>query len=160
MHVWIIVLISIVSFLVVALVTALITAEIVSSRDKDVFYRPRPCDEVININSLLQLESKQDCEVNGATGTYYYIGNDTDFDFVVSKLMISPQDICIQYCTSFGNSGCSGPEYKGASAEESYIFCSYQTSQGGCIPPIPMAAKGTTLFYAYSPTSKMCTNIP
>jgi len=119
------------------------------------------CTQTININTLIQIpETGFNCIQNGVTGSLYYIGNlgTGQYDYVVAPFTLQPLDVCIGFCTGYTGGNCSGPNYNGQSAQDNFNHCMSQLSSTTCTPPIPIAAKGTTIFYAYSPTCNICDN--
>lgn len=120
-----------------------------------------PCSQNINISSLIQIPTTgADCAQQGRTGTYYYIGNlgSGQYDYVVAKWGTQPFDVCIDFCQGFTGGMCTGPSYGGKSAQDNFDNCMKQLSSNTCTPPIPLAAQGTFLYYAYSPTCNICDN--
>lgn len=120
-----------------------------------------PCRQTVNFNSLIQIpEIGADCVHNGKTGQFYYIGNlgTGSLDYVVAAWGNQPHDVCVDFCLSFDNGSCSGPNYNGKSAQDNYDQCISQLSSTTCTPPVPIAAKGPILYYAFSPTCNICSN--
>lgn len=130
-----------------------------------------PCSQSTNISSLIQIpNSGSNCVQNGQTGSLFYIGNlgNKELDYVVAPWKTQPLDVCIGYCSQFksnefksgGVSGgtCTGPNFNGKTAQANFNNCMTQltTSVSGCVPPIPLAAKGTIVYYAFSPTCRIC----
>jgi hypothetical protein len=126
------------------------------------------CSNVIDPSQLLQISSDWEyCTTGDATqGTLYYIGctGDRSLNFVVSPTPQSPLNVCISYCdrytpppsgtTGFGT--CTGPDYNNKSAQDNFNTCMSQLNPTNCIPPLPLAVNGTTLYYAYSATPRVC----
>lgn len=118
-----------------------------------------PCRSSVNISSLIQIpDSLPNCVQNGVTGSLYYIGNlgSQNYDFVVAPWGSQPLNVCIGFCTGYTGGICNGPNYNGRSAQANFDRCMQQLSSTDCIPPLPLAARGTTLYYGYSPTSNIC----
>jgi len=114
------------------------------------------CTETVNINTLTQLTSENNCVYQGETGRYYYIGNTGSYDYVVSAIPTSASNVCAQYCDQVSNGNCTGPNYNNLTAQQNYNICMSQLGVTGCIPPLPLAAIGTQFYYAYSPTNVLC----
>lgn len=112
-----------------------------------------PCSEVTNISSLVQIGDLPECIVNGVSLNRYYIGRITDgkYNFTVSPYKNQPLDVCISFCSKYDGKICTGPEYNGKTAQENFESCMEQLSSTVCKPPIPIAAKGTILYYPLQP---------
>ena len=119
-----------------------------------------PCSDNINISSLIQItDATPVCVQNGVAGSLYYIGQtNLQYDYVVAPWGTSPLDVCVGFCTGYTGGQCSGPQYAGASAQQNFDKCMSQLSSTGCAPPIPIAANGTILYYAFTPTCNICDN--
>ena len=94
--------------------------------------------------------------------TLYYIGNlgDQTYDYVVSPWPNNPQLVCASYCSPPPVDGvCSGPIFSGRTAQENYDLCLAQLIPNDCLPPAPLAVKGITEYFAYTPTSLICESI-
>jgi len=118
-----------------------------------------PCSQNVNISSLLQIpENGYNCVRAGITGSLYYIGNlgDKTYDYVVAPYTTAPFTVCVSFCSNYSQGVCTGPSSSGKSAQENFNNCMSQLSSTECTPPIPIAVKGTTLYYAYLPTCKYC----
>ncbi|CAH6420867.1 Hypothetical protein HVR_LOCUS1310 [uncultured virus] len=117
------------------------------------------CSQNINISDLTQipLGTGTNCTQNGITGSLYYVGAiNSNYDYVVAPWQTQPLVICIGYCTSYTGGNCSGPTASGKTAQENFDNCMSQLSSTTCTPPIPIAARGTILYYAYAPTCGVC----
>lgn len=122
---------------------------------------PPPCNQSTDISSLIQIpDTGADCVQRGTTGSLFYIGNlgSGQFDYVVAPWGNQPFNVCIGFCTGFTGGICSGTDYNGQSAQDNFNHCMSQLSSTTCAPPLPIAARGTTLFYALSPTCNICQN--
>lgn len=121
-----------------------------------------PCSQNINVSSLIQIPINNStiCSQQGITGTYYYIGNldSGQYDYVVAKFGTQPLDVCVGFCTGYTGGICNGPTYNGKSSQQNFDTCMSQLSSTTCTPPIPIAAQGTLLYYALSPTCNFCDN--
>lgn len=121
-----------------------------------------PCSQNINISELIQIPTNEstNCAQQGATGTFYYIGNlgGGQYDYVVARWGTQPFDVCIDFCRGFSGGVCTGPDYAGQSAQANFDRCMSELSSTTCSPPIPIAAQGTFLYYAYAPTCSICDN--
>lgn len=120
-----------------------------------------PCSQNVNISDLVQIpDTGANCLQSGATGSLYYIGKITNgvWDFVVAPWGTQPSDVCTSFCSSYSNGTCTGAVYNGVSAQTNYNECIQQLSSTSCTPPVPIAAKGTILYYANSPTCRICDN--
>jgi len=116
-----------------------------------------PCSKSVDISSLIQIPSDYpSCIQEGEKTSKYYVGKlNPDFDFVVAPFQSSAKNVCIGYCTTFLNGVCSGSE----TSQQNYDNCIKQlTPTTDCIPPIPIAAIGATLYYPFSPTCNTCEN--
>lgn len=121
-----------------------------------------PCSRDINVSSLIQIPTNgsANCIQQGSTGTFYYIGNlgSGEYDYVVAAWGSKPFDVCIGFCHGYTGGACTGPIYAGKSAQTNFDNCMSQLSSSRCTPPIPIAARGTILYYPYSPTCNVCSN--
>ncbi len=117
------------------------------------------CSSNVNVSSLVQIPNTgANCLQNGATGPLYYIGSISSYDYVVAPWGTQPLDVCVHFCESYSNGKCTGPNYNGQSAQSNFNSCMTQLSGTGCSPPVPIAAKGAILYYAFSPTCNICDN--
>lgn len=120
------------------------------------------CNQNVNISSLLQIpdNNSTECIQNGRKTSLYYIGTlgTGSYDYVVAPWATQPLDVCVGFCTGYTEGICSGPNYNGRSAQSNFNNCMEQLSSTRCRPPIPIAAKGTIIYYAYSPTRNICDN--
>lgn len=158
MNATVVILIVVIVLLAIALCVAGVFL-IIYKEDYDRTEKPRPtCTEGTNPNYLLQLDSSYDCEVNGETGTYYYLGATGGY-YVVSTTPLSSEDVCNKFCTSFAADGtCIGPTFDGSTANDNYRLCLDELNPSDCIPPVAMAAKGSILYYPFAPTPAICEN--
>lgn len=122
-----------------------------------------PCNQNVNLQSLIQIpDSGFNCVQEGVTGSKYYIGQlgNLQYDYVVAPWTSQPLDVCIGFCTGYtgGTTGgkCSGTNWNGKSAQVNFNNCMSQLSSTTCIPPAPVAARGTILYYPFSPTDRIC----
>lgn len=150
----ILIVVSVIMTIIVAIL--LIVAQVRYSKSNDNVKANQQCADTININTLVKLDSTYNCEVDGDVGTYYYIGASGNYDYVVSELLISPLDVCLQYCASLSGVVCTGANYNSLTAQQNFDNCMSQLNPTDCIPPLPLGAIGTNLFYPYSPTNKIC----
>lgn len=119
------------------------------------------CSNNINISDLIQipLGTATNCTRNGVNVSYYYVGDiNPNFDYVVAPWSTQPLDVCIGFCTNYRDGVCTGATASGRTAQENFDRCMMQLSSTTCNPPIPIAARGTILYYAYSPTCAICDN--
>lgn len=116
------------------------------------------CDQDIDIASLVQVKDR--CIQSGVATSLYYIGssNNSKYDFVVAPWKTQPLDVCVGFCTSYSSGVCNGPNSNGKSAQINFNHCMDQLSSTTCSPPIPIAADGAIIYYAYSPTCNICDN--
>lgn len=122
-----------------------------------------PCDQNFDISSLIQIPSSGfNCVQQGVTGPLYYIGQlgNQQFDYVVAPWGTQPLDVCVGFCTGYTGGNCSGPPFNGQSAQNNFNHCMSQLSSTTCAPPIPLAARGTIIYYAFSPTCCICDGCP
>lgn len=120
-----------------------------------------PCSEYVDISTLQQIPSTgADCVQSGATGLLFYIGglSGGTYDYVVAPWGTLPIDVCVGFCTGLSGTVCSGPNYKGLSAQTNFNNCMAQLTPTNCLAPLPIAAVGNSLYYAYSPTCNKCDN--
>lgn len=98
------------------------------------------------------------CKIQGRDTSYYYLGliSNGRYDLVVAPFARAPLDVCIQFCCSYDKGMCTGPDYGGQTAQANFDRCMSQLTPTDCIPPLPIARKGSTLYYAYSPTCSTC----
>lgn len=118
-----------------------------------------PCSTAVNISSLIQIPPGTDtnCTQGGVTGTLYYLGDlDENFDYVAAPWGTQPLDVCIGFCTGYTGGICTGAVSSGKSAQDNFNNCMNQLSSTTCATPLPIAVRGTTLYYAYSPTCLSC----
>lgn len=120
------------------------------------------CSQNINIDTLIKIpDVGANCIQQGVPTNLYYIGKlgDQTYDFVVATYGNSPLNVCSGYCQGgVINGQCTGPSYAGKSAQENFNICMSQLTSTTCEPPIPLAAKGTDIYYALSPTCRACDN--
>ena len=110
-------------------------------------------------DDLLIIPSDQpSCLQNGQSTPYYFIGNlgDQSLDYVVSPWGTQPNDVCVGFCSSLVDGVCTGPIYNGRTAQDNYTRCLAELSSTTCIPPKPLALKDNRLYYAFSPTCRVC----
>ena len=120
-----------------------------------------PCSTAVDIASLVQIpmDMETNCTQNGVKGSLYYLGSlDENYDYVAAPWGTQPLDVCIGFCTGYTGGVCTGATYGGKSAQVNFDNCMAQLSSTTCATPLPIAAKGTTLYYAYSPTCLSCDN--
>jgi hypothetical protein len=121
-----------------------------------------PCSQTVDIGSLIQIPATgANCIQNGQTGSLYYIGNlqGSVFDYVVAPWPTQPKNVCVSFCNNGLSGGvCKGDDYSGRSADENYQNCMKQLTTNSCLPPIPIAAKDSILYYAFLPTYRACQN--
>lgn len=129
-----------------------------------------PACNAVDPSLLIQIDPvAQYCsQSTSITGQLYYIGcvggaggtggtGGAGGDFVVSAVESQPLAVCGSYCSTPPTDGvCTGPDYKGRSAQENFDDCMGILSPTGCTGAIPLAANGTTLYYAYSATCEVC----
>jgi hypothetical protein len=162
-NVGIVLLILLAVTLSIIVVVSLISAAIASTKDSGgggtgANFLP-PCSQSIDISTLIQIPSPgPNCIQNGSTGSKYYIGKlgNNQYDYVVAPWGTQPFDVCIGFCQTYSNGVCTGPNYNGKSAQDNFNDCMSQLSTTKCSPPLPIAAQGTILYYAYSPTCNIC----
>ena len=119
-----------------------------------------PCGQNINISDLIQLPGGlSPCYQGGQLTNLYYIGelSSGKYDFVVAPFTTQILSICVGYCSSYNQGICNGPNYAGKTAQQNFDECMKLLSgDGTCIPPAPIAALGTTLYYPQSVTARTC----
>jgi len=119
------------------------------------------CNTNVNLSDLIQISSTgSNCLQNGHSTSLFYIGQipPQTYDYVVARWPTQPLDVCVSFCTGYTGGTCYGPPYNGKSSQSNFDNCMSQLSSTTCIPPIPIAANGTTLYYAFSPTCNICDN--
>jgi len=122
-----------------------------------------PCSSVVNTNTLVVIpEDQAPCHQDSII-TLYYIGelSQGKWDFVVAPITTSAVNVCASFCTNIQNDTCIGPNYAGKTAQENYQTCLTSLASlnvKNCVPPAPIAIKGTVLYYPYSPTCRTCDN--
>ncbi|MFK5969041.1 MAG: hypothetical protein QM487_02820 [Candidatus Marithrix sp.] len=116
------------------------------------------CLEITDISSLVQIPSNQPhCFQQGRETSLFYIGTlNQNFDYVVAPYGSSPLDVCVSFCKSYSNGVCEGDNFAGKTAQENFDACITQLTPTDCVPPLPIAAQGTILYYALAPTSLIC----
>jgi len=115
-----------------------------------------PCASTVNVGALPQITStSKPCIQQGLATSLYYIN---ESNYVAAPWTSSPLDVCVGFCTSYANNICTGPDYNGKSAQDNYNNCISQLSSTTCVPPTPIAAKGTILYYPLSPGCGICDN--
>lgn len=120
-----------------------------------------PCKQTVALDSLLQIPTTgANCIQRGITGSLFYIGNlgTGSLDYVVAPWGTQPIDVCVGFCSSLTGGICSGPNFNGQSAQANFNHCMQQLAGTNCTPPVPIAAQGTILYYAFSPTCHICDN--
>lgn len=116
------------------------------------------CPETVNIDALIQIPAVgADCITSSGTGDFFYIGKlgTGTYDYVVAPFVRQPFNVCIGFCTGYTGGICSGPNYNGQSAQANFNNCMKQLQCN-----LPLAARGQTLYYAFSPTCNTCSNCP
>lgn len=120
------------------------------------------CSQNINISSLIQIPINDNtkCVQNGIVTSKFCIAtlDQGNYDYVVAPWTSQPLDVCIGFCTGYTGGICSGADYNGQSAQANFNKCMQQLSGTGCSPPVPIAANGTIIYYAFSPTCNVCDN--
>jgi hypothetical protein len=119
------------------------------------------CNSNVNPSDLIQISSTGSiCLQNGLPISLYYIGQipPQTYDYVVAPWGTQPLDVCVSFCTGYTGGTCYGPPYNGQSSQSNFDNCMSQLSSTTCIPPIPIASKDNTLYYALSPTCNICDN--
>jgi len=112
-----------------------------------------------DISSLVQIPNTlETCDQQGSPTSLYYIGNISSFDFVVAPWPSSPLDVCVDYCSSFDNNTCTGPNFNGKTAQQNFDACMAQLTPTTCQGTLPIAAKGAIIYYAHVPTCRSCSN--
>ena len=106
-----------------------------------------PCNTDVDIGSLIQLPAGG--QLCSGTNLYYI----ASLDLVTAPFPSPASSVCVQYCDSLVNGVCSGSS---PSAQSLYNQCLAELTSTTCTPPIPLAALGTTLYYANSPTDATC----
>lgn len=125
------------------------------------------CSTTIDPSQLIPISADwQYCSSDNKEGTLYYIGctGDRNLNFVVATTPQSAQTVCVSYCDQFtppsaGSTGfgtCTGPAYNNKSAQDNFNTCMTQLTPTNCLAPLPLAVQGTTLYYAYSATPRIC----
>lgn len=119
-----------------------------------------PCSNVVNTSTLVVIPEDQPPCHEDSVITLYYIGelSQGKWDFVVAPVTTLPSNVCSSFCTTIQNNTCVGPNYAGKTAQENYTTCLASLVTTGCVPPAPIAIKGTVLYYPYSPTCRSCDN--
>jgi hypothetical protein len=77
---------------------------------------------------------------------------------VVAPWTSSNLDVCASFCSSYANGTCTGSDVGGKSAQDNFDQCMAQLGVTGCVPPMPMAANGPTLYYPLAPGCGLCDN--
>lgn len=114
-----------------------------------------PCNTDVDIDSLIQLPAGG--QLCSGTNLYYI----ASLDLVVAPFPTPAASVCVQFCDSLTKSNgvlsvngvCTGSS---ANAQILYNQCLAELTSTTCTPPIPLAALGTTLYYANSPTDATC----
>jgi hypothetical protein len=119
-----------------------------------------PCSQVVDTDTLIQIEGTGSLCITNPQQDLYYIGNlgDGKLDYVVAPYGTAPLDVCISFCEKYSAGSCTGADFNGKSAQANFDQCMKQLSSTTCAPPVPLAIKGSTLFYAYLPTCRRCQN--
>jgi hypothetical protein len=144
----------IVGFLIYTSIHTINTTKQSNTGPNDLF----PCSDNVSYSNLFQITKDTPiCYNNGINTGNYYIGCNSDYNYVVSTNPILPQNVCNGYCDSPPVNGiCNGSIYNGEDAQTNYDTCMQQLSGTNCIPPAPIATSGTILYYASSVTSNSC----
>jgi hypothetical protein len=102
------------------------------------------------------------CTINGQPSDVYYIGRipGVGLDMTVAPWTTPVHEVCRQYCQELSNGVCIGSNYGGRSAQVNYDECMSVLDVKTCRPPAPIARKGATLYYPYSPTCRICDFCP
>jgi hypothetical protein len=99
------------------------------------------------------------CETqDGTTGTYYYLGKVSPFPYVVARSTMIPFNVCVQYCTSYQNGTCTGPNVEDKTSQQMFDQCISQLDNPTCQAPVPIAAIDSTFYFATDVTTKRCIN--
>jgi hypothetical protein len=163
-NVGVVLLILLTIILTAAIVGALVWAGISSNQPPSGATGPPPappCQQTVVLDSLIQIPTMgANCIQRGVTGSKFYIGNlgTGSLDFVVAPWGTQPLNVCVDFCSSFTGGICSGPNFNGQSAQANFNHCMQQLAGVNCTPPVPIAAQGTILYYAFSPTCLICDN--
>jgi len=156
--------IIIVMILVIILVILLVRAAVAARQTRETgsnntTNRPA-CGSVVNTKDLLVIPDDMEPCHQDRVITLYYIGDLSQgkLDFVVAPITTSPTNVCDSFCTSLQNGVCTGPNYAGKTAQENRADCMTTLTAGteNCVPPMPLAIQGRTLYYPYSPTCRAC----
>lgn len=115
-----------------------------------------PCIQTVNLDTLVDIPPDTPRCFNR---NYYCINalSNGVYDYIVTTSANTPQDVCVQFCSQYSNGTCTGPDYSGKSAQDNFDNCIAQLTPTDCVPPLPIAKMGTTLFYAAIPTCQTCT---
>lgn len=119
-----------------------------------------PCANTVNTTELIVIpEDQAPCHQDSVI-TLYYLGelSQGKWDFVVAPITTLPANVCAGFCTTIQDNICTGPNYAGKTAQENYVACLASLATKDCVPPAPIAIKGTVLYYPYSPTCRECDN--
>lgn len=118
----------------------------------------QPCSQAINVSGLIQIpDSQLVCWQNGLPTSYYYVGNlNPKFNYIVAPYPTQNVDVCVRYCSQLINGGeCIGASGQ-TGAQANFNACMAQLSSQSCLPPLPIAAQGSVIYYPLSPTSSGC----
>lgn len=113
------------------------------------------CSSVVDRRSLTTIPDV----ARKCSGTsYYYIGNvgPGSRDYVVAPFKSSALDVCVGFCDVYKDGSCTGSNYAGVSSQVNFDRCMRELSRTDCIPPVPVAIRGNTMYYPFSPTSRIC----
>jgi len=155
----ILLLVLVIVILLLAFVGLIIAAVVIdkSTPSTPLVIPTTPCVDTVDLSTLYQLPGTlTPCYQNGRVTNLYYLGEVTDYDFVVAPFPTAPVDVCVGFCTAVVNGVCSGPDYEGKSAEANYQACLTQLANASCVPPMPIAALGSIAYYPLSPTAASC----
>lgn len=85
-----------------------------------------------------------------ATAPYlYYIGNISNYDFVVSPLPIPAENVCASLCTHFVDGKCQ-------EGVTQYETCLNTITSNTCTGPLPLAKKDGVIYYAIFAGNTLC----
>lgn len=143
----------------IAVIAVLIAAAIADRNTDNGSTNPNStsCGSNVNLSNLVQISTNTPvCNEQGVPTSFYYIGNISNLDFVVAPFPTQPVDVCVGYCDSYLNGVCTGASFNGKTAQENFNTCVNQLSSQTCQGPLPIAAKGPIIYYAYSPTCRIC----
>lgn len=153
--------ITIVILVIIAVIFIIIIAIMIiygiNHNGKTIPAAKKPCSNNVDLEKLLNISELPPCYQGGVSTNLFYI---QEQDMVVASFGTSPLDVCVNFCDTYLNSICKGPNYGGLTAQQNFDKCILSQSSNYCIPPKPVARRQNIIYYSNSPTKNSCEAAP